>query len=224
MRNTLLLRRAVDGSSVTRSAQSYRQIQQKKEIIVKTKQLLLIVILGALLLAACGGGGDSNAPTEVVKSVVDAMQTLDLEKASEYFCAEQKSQLNETLDTGFEDLEAMGMDPDELLEAFKLKMTDMKYEEKSKDGDKAVVHISGTMALEFDTDKLKSFFKQAAEAAGESVSDEELEFIVGIFEAMGGQEAPLDGDVALVKEDGKWLVCDELGFLDSSELFELPLP
>ena len=62
MRNTLLLRRAVDGSSVTRSAQSFRQIQQKKEIIVKTKQLLLIVILGALLLAACGsmdssGGG-----------------------------------------------------------------------------------------------------------------------------------------------------------------------
>jgi hypothetical protein len=132
--------------------------------------------------------------------------------------------MSDTLTEGFAELQEMGLDPDELLDAFKLNMTDMKYEEKSAGDDEAVVHVSGTMSLEFDTEKLKDFFKKTAEAAGQEVSDQELDMVVGIFEAMGGQEAPLDGDVKLVKEDGDWVVCDQLDFLDGTELFDMPLP
>jgi hypothetical protein len=191
---------------------------------VKIGRLLIISLVGVMILTACGSDDSGSAPSDVVASVVDAMQTLDVDKASGFFCDEMAGEMDASLTEGFAELEDLGLNPDELLDAFKLNMDDLEYEEKSKEGDEAVVHVSGNMSMEFDTEKLKGFFKKTAEASGQEVSDQELEFIVGIFDSMGGQEAPLDGDVKLIKEDGDWVVCDELSFLDSSELFQLPLP
>lgn len=190
----------------------------------KMGKLVIVGLLGVMLLAACGGGAGGDEPTGVVEKVVEAMQTLDVDAAKEYFCEEQKSTMDAALQEGLAELGDLGLDPDELLDAFSIKFADMKYEETSKDGDEAVVHVSGNMSLDFDAEKLKEFFKKAAEAAGQPVGDQELDFVVGIFEAMSGQEAPLDGDVELVKEDGDWVVCSELDFLQGSDLFELPLP
>jgi hypothetical protein len=195
-----------------------------KEAKVKISRLLVIGLLGIMLLAACGGGSQGDEPTAVVKEVVDAMQTLDVDAASENFCEEQKSQLNSSLEEGFAQLEALGLDPDELMDAFQLNFSDLEYEEQSQEGDEAVVHVSGTMSLEFDTDKLREFFRQVSEASGQEVTDQELDFVVGIFESMSGQEAPLDGDVKVIKEDGEWVVCDDLSFLEAGDIFELPLP
>jgi hypothetical protein len=191
---------------------------------MKTKQLVFLSVVFVLILTACGGGGGSGEPAGVVEKVANAMQTLDIERVQEYMCSERKDALKSDLDSGFAELESMGLDPDELLDAFKIKMSDMKYEEKSAEGDKAVVHVSGTMAMEFDTEKLKSFLKKAAEASGEEVSDDQVDFMVNMFSGMSGQEAPIDGDVQLVKEDGKWVVCDDLAFLEGSDLMELPIP
>jgi hypothetical protein len=188
------------------------------------KKLLVVLFIGTMILSACGGGDSGDSTTAVVENVVDAMRTMDVEKATEYFCDAKKSEISDGLQEGFTELEAMGLDADELLEAFKIDMKDMAYEETSKEGDDAVVRVTGKMSLAFDTEKLKEFFKKASEAAGQPVTDEELDFVINIFESMGGQEAPVDGDVTLVKEDGKWVVCDDLSFLESGDLFELPLP
>jgi hypothetical protein len=192
--------------------------KSKKETEMKARHFIFVTLLFGLTLAACGGGGDGDKPVAVVEKVVKAMETMDVEKASQYFCKDKQDELTQTLESGFEELEQMGMDPDELLAAFKLNMTDMKYEEKSVDGDKAVVGVSGNMSLDFDTDKLKEFFRKAAEAAGQEVTDEQLDMMMGMFTAMGGQEAPVEGDVELIKEDGKWVVCDELDFLNEVDL------
>ncbi len=186
---------------------------------MKFRWFTLSLLILSIALTACGGGDSgSGEPVDVVKNVVEAMESLDFDKASEYMCAEQGDALKADMESGFAELEEMGMDPDELMDAFKLKMSDVEYEEKSKDDNNAVVHVSGKVALDFDTDKLKSFFKKAAEASGEEVSDEEIDMMVGMFTAMGGQESPFEGDVELIKEDGDWVVCDELDFLDEVDI------
>ena len=191
---------------------------------MKTKMLVFLSMVFVLVLTACGGGGGGSEPAGVVEKVATAMQSLDIERVQQYMCTERKDALKTDVESGFAELESMGLDPDELLDAFKIKMSDMKYEEKSTEGDKAVVHVSGTMGLEFDTEKLRSFLKKAAEASGEEVTDDQLDLVVNMFSGMGGQEAPIDGDVELVKEDGKWVVCDDLAFLEGSDLLELPIP
>jgi hypothetical protein len=101
-----------------------------------------------------------------------------------------------------------------ILEAFEFKTSDMKYEEKSKDDDKAVVTVSGKISLEINADKLKEAVKEQAEAAGEEVSDEDLDFFVDMFTSGMGDEVEFEEDLDVIKEDGKWVVCDELEVLD----------
>ena len=185
---------------------------------MKTRKLLFVSLLFALILVACGGGGDSAGdPVGVVKNVVEAMGDLDIDEASKYICEARKADLPD-MESSFAEFEQMGLDPDEFMDAFNIKWGDMKYEEKSKGDDSAVVYVSGKVSIEFNTDKLKSFFKKAAEAEGEEVSDEDLDMVIGMFTAMGGQESSFEGDVDLIKEDGKWVVCDELDFLDEIDI------
>jgi hypothetical protein len=177
---------------------------------MNAKKLVLIGLFLTLALAACGKGGGGDEPAKVAENVMKALGKMDIDGASEFFCEARRTELEDALTGDLGELEAMGMDADELLDAFKITLTDMKYEEKSQDGDKAIVHITGSMKLEFDSDKLKDFFKKAAEAAGETVTDEELDFIVEMIASSAAQEEDLDEDVELIKEDGKWVVCDEL--------------
>jgi len=182
------------------------------------KKLLFVGVLMALLVAACGGGGGSSGddPVATVKDFAKAMEKLDIEAAQKLVCEQYKSEYDIT--SAFAEMEAAGMDPDELLGAFKVNMKDMKYEKKSQEGDNAVVHMSGKISLGFDEGKLKSVLKKAMEAAGQSLSDEELDMAMGFFTSMAGQEQDFDGDVKLVKEDGKWVICDEMNLMDEIDL------
>jgi hypothetical protein len=178
---------------------------------MKTKKLLFVGLLFALILAACGGGGDDGGdPVGAVKNVVKAMEKLDFEKASEYICEAEKGSLEEALG-GMEELAALGIEPSDIL---KLTFKDMKYEEKSKGDDKAVVRVTGSIKMDIEGDKFKEVMKKAAEEAGETVTDEDLDFMVDMMASMLAQEIPMDGDAELIKEDGKWVVCGGLDFAD----------
>jgi hypothetical protein len=164
------------------------------------KKLLFIVLLLSLALAACGGGS-SSGPVDAAKNLVKALEKLDIEEGNKYLCEAQQMDATEGADAA-------------MLEAFEVKTSNMKYEEKSKDGDKAVVSISGKVSLEIDEDKLKELVKEEAAAAGEEVTDEELDFYVGMLTGMSGEQVEFEQDVEVVKEDGDWVVCDELTILD----------
>ena len=153
----------------------------------------------SLILAACGGGNGDD-PVGAVKNLIKAMEKLDIKEGNKYVCKAQQ-------------MEDVGEDEAAMVEAFRVETNDMKYEEKSKDDDKAVISVSGKVALKIDEGKLKEALKKEAEAAGEEVSDEELTLIVGMFTAMSN-EVEYAQDVEVIKEDGKWVVCDELTIMD----------
>jgi hypothetical protein len=152
-------------------------------------------------------------PVDVVRSLMDAVEQLDTETASEYFCAGYATQLEDELKDGFGESEAMGLDLDDLAAALKLEVRDVTYEEVGREDGQAVVRIVGSMKVEFDTEQLKAIVKAGAEAQGQTLSDEEVALFVTMFSAMATQEFPLDGDVELIKENGKWVVCDDLNLL-----------
>lgn len=155
----------------------------------------------------------SMEPVDVVRSLMDAVEGLDTEAASEYLCAAQDIQFEDELKEGFGESEDMGLDPDELMAALILDVRDMTYEEVSRGDAQAVVHMAGSMKVEFDAEQLKAILKAGAEAQGQTLSDEQAALFITMFNAMATQEFPLEGDVELIKESGKWVVCDDLDFL-----------
>jgi hypothetical protein len=190
---------------------------------MRNAKLMLLGLAIALMLAACGGGAKtSSQPTDTVKQVVQATQEMDLDRVSELFCSERQGDITQGLEGSLAELEQMGLDRNELLDAIQLKIANEKYETVSQSDNEAVVRVSGDMSLQLDTEKMRSFVKKAAEASGETVSDEQLDFMVSMFSAIGGQETPIDADIKLIKENDKWVVCDDLNFLDSADLFQLP--
>jgi hypothetical protein len=175
---------------------------------------LLVGVLIALLLTACGScssGGDD--PAEVVKNAMEAWERLDTDKASDYFCKEHEKQIKNALDY---DSQYMGLSVDDVKKVIKCQYTDVKYEEQSREGDRAIVHVSGSAKVEYNADKYRELLKKAIEEDGQTISDEDLEFLdllaSGINEL--NREIEVRGDLELIKEDGKWKICDDFDIFD----------
>lgn len=165
---------------------------------------------------------NTSDPAEVVETVFEAVGAMDVEPAMALFCSEKAAGMAGTIESGFSEIAAMGLDPDELAQAFTLDLQDMSYEETSRDGDAAVVHAEGTLRFEFDPDVLREVIKAVAEANGQTLSDQELDFVLTLLSAVAEQGTPLDADVQLIEENGQWVVCDDLLFLE--DMLDLPLP
>lgn len=180
---------------------------------MKTTKLLMVVLLAAVLVACGGGSAGNQAPVDVVKSAWQAIEKMDIDAAQQYVCQAQREEFAQEFDLsgGFGELVGAGdadVDTEAILDAMQINMEDMEYEEISQEGDEAVVNVQGTMKIDFDTDKLKAVMKDAMAASGESVSDEELDMALGMMEGMLGAGVPLDEEMTLIKEDGKWVICD----------------
>jgi hypothetical protein len=174
--------------------------------------LLMALILGAVTVRAFGASQGQDEPVDVVEKAIGAIERMDLVEASGYFCDPQESLLTKVLESGVEELEGMGIDLGQLLDAVEIDFEEMQYEEQFRDDEAATVRIQGTLALDVDTDVLKPFLKTAAGAAGEVVSDELLDAAMGVVDAIDFPDVPLEGEVELVNQDGKWVLCDDLAF------------
>ena len=182
---------------------------------MKTRKLLFVVLLLSMVLTACGGGSSGgDKPVDAVKGVVKAMEKLDVSEARKYVCAAHKDAIPD-LESDLAELEELGIDAEKFLDAMKVEMSDMKYEEKSKDDDKAVVHVSGKIVFDIDLDALRPLFAELFESMGLEPTDEMLDEMMADFAGDMGEEATIDGDVNLVKEGDDWLVCDDLEFLNA---------
>jgi hypothetical protein len=92
-----------------------------------------------LALAACGK--DPGNPVEVVESFMTAIDGFDIAAAKDLVCEAQQDRLQNSLEPFY------GVT--ELTEAFNLSFKDLFIEERSNDGETAIVHVNGSAELSF---------------------------------------------------------------------------
>jgi hypothetical protein len=98
--------------------------------------LLLSVIL--VILGACDREQD---PVQVVRSFMTAVEAFDLGTAESLVCEAQRSKVRTSLEP-FEDVATLG-------EAFDISLGELSFQERSNDGNMAVVQVSGELTVNF---------------------------------------------------------------------------
>ena len=175
-------------------------------------RLRILGALGALAiaLAACGGApGGGGEPAGVVTSALDATETGGLAKMADFTCVAQKANLTGVFGgaTDLSQLTALGIDLPALMAAAKFNFEEVKATETSKTADKATVHVTGKVTMSFDQASLRPILKQILEAQGVAATDAMVDQALAAMDTQLTQAQPLDEDINLIQEGGKWVVC-----------------
>jgi len=177
---------------------------------------MFLVMALSLVLAACGGGdnGDDGDATGTVNDLFNAIENKQFDKIPDFACAAQKEDVRQTFDFGSIIASSLGgadVDPQMILDALTFKLSGLEITEKSKSGDKAIVHAKGRLEMTVDPEKFKDVVRELLKQQGiGDVSDELMDQFAGpVMEQFEDFSTDMDDDIALVKEDGKWLICDE---------------
>jgi hypothetical protein len=117
-----------------------------------------------LVIVACRG---EQAPAEVVRSFLDAIEGYDVATAESLVCQAQRDQVRASL-VPFDNIAAPG-------EAFDISFDEIVIQEQSNDGQVSLVRVKGYLTIFF----------------------------------LGEQEVQeVDETHTLVKDSGRWLICD----------------
>jgi hypothetical protein len=163
------------------------------------------------LLAGCGGSSGPGAdPVGTVKDFANVVSSGEWDKIADYACAAQKDELRQQFDFSGAAGEAFaGMNLGDIGDAIKISFANLEVKEKSREGDKATVTMTGSMKMDFNKDKMKELVKKAAEAAGQPMDDAQIDLALGMLTGLGEMSQDVNTDLDLVNEGGKWLICDE---------------
>lgn len=182
---------------------------------------LAAVASGAALtlsLAVAPAAMAQDDPTTPVDDVLTAFAEARYADAASFFCAAQEdgalgglSQIDALAQMG------MGDDLDLLFGALAVDVSGLEVGVVEEGTDEAVVGVNGTIEVGFDEDGLIALVA-AMLSTDEAPLDEEvirsmLPAVMPQIEAMVGGSVDVDQEVAVVREDGRWLVCDDLSSL-----------
>ena len=169
------------------------------------------MLLGAVLLlvAACGGGAPStNDPSGAVQAALSAANG-GFTKLVDYTCAAKKSDFANAFGAGgLSQIQAAGVNPDDLFSAVSMKFENVATKEVSKSDTAATVHLTADMTIAFDKDKMRNVMKTVIAAQGQQVDDATLDGVMSAMTAQLTQTQKIDEDISVVNEGGKWLICE----------------
>ena len=174
--------------------------------ILRTAVVAVVLMLGVV---GCGGGvANQSDPAGAVKAALDATQSGGIAKLADYACAAKKGDIANLFGgESVGSLTALGIDPNEVFGAVKFEFKDVQTSEVSRSGDSAVVKLKGTMNISIDAAKMREAMKKVMEAQGQPVDDATLDMVIGGMTTQLSQPTPIDEDVTVVQEGGKWLIC-----------------
>jgi hypothetical protein len=171
-----------------------------------------VAVAAVLIISLVGcsggiGGANQSDPAGAVKAAMDAAQSGGVAKLADYTCAAKKNDIA-GLFGGSGDLTSLGLTADEVAGAMKMEFKDLQTSEKSKSGTNAVVHVTGNMTITLDPAKMRELMKKVMQAQGQPVDDATLDLAINAMSSQLTQTQPLDEDIDVVQENGKWVLCE----------------
>lgn len=173
--------------------------------------LATLALATALILSACGGAASGGDPVAVVKDLYSAIESKQFARIADMACAANRDEVEQTFNFGESMAGALGggIDPQKVIDAMSFSTSGMEYTEVSRSGDKAVVHVKGTLKISVDAAKFKDIVAELLKAQGltdvdPSLLDQSTNAIVQQFDDFGQE---FDDDINVVNENGKWVIC-----------------
>lgn len=164
----------------------------------------------AVTLVGCGGAPAANAnePAGAVKAAFDAAQSGGIAKLADFACAKNKDDIADMFGGGASQLGALGVDPNDVFDAMKIEFKDVQTTEKSKSGTSAVVHVTGSATVTLDPAKMREVLKGVLAAQGQPVDDATIDIAMNAMGSQLSQTQPMDEDINVVQEGGRWVLCE----------------
>jgi hypothetical protein len=165
----------------------------------------------ALTLGACSGPPAANTgdPAGSVSAAFSAAQSGGIAKLSDFACAAHKNDIAKAFGGGdLSALSAAGIKPEDIAGAMTMSFENVTTKEVTKTDTEATVHVTSDVKMTIDQAKFKALMKTVMAAQGLPVDDATLDTMLTAMSAQLGKTTKLDEDVKVVKEDGKWLICE----------------
>lgn len=170
----------------------------------------LVVVLG-LALGACSAtpAANTDSPGGTVSAAFAAAQSGGITKLADFACAAHKNDIGAAFGgTDLSGLSALGVKPEDITGAMAMSFQNVATKEVTKSDTTATVRVTGDMKIAIDKDKFKALMKTVLSAQGAPVDDATLNTMMSAMSTQLDQTQKLDQDVTVVKEDGKWLICE----------------
>ena len=175
------------------------------------RRALIALVTAAAVVTGCGGGAPSaNDPAGTVTSAFAAAESGGLARLTEFACAAQAASVTSMFGASasdFAQLQAAGIDANELLDALKVDFENVQASETSRSGTTATVHVTGTATMTVDEAKMKAVLAKVLEAQGMPADEATLDAAMAMMGGQLSQSQQIDEDVTVVQEGGKWLIC-----------------
>jgi hypothetical protein len=178
------------------------------------RSVALAAVLIVSLVGCSGGigggvGGSQSDPAGAVKAAMDAAQSGGIAKLVDYTCEAKKGDIATLFGGGSSTggLGALGLTADDIAAAMKMEFKDIQTTETSKSGNNAVVHVKGNMTITMDPAKMRELMKKVMQAQGQPIDDATLDTIMTSMASSMSTSQPLDEDIPVVQENGKWVIC-----------------
>ena len=100
-----------------------------------------------------------------------------------------------------------GIDPQQLLDAMTISISNVATTQKTKTDTAATVHVTADSKITFDATKFRAIMKTVLAAQGKPTDDQTLDLVMNAVSSQLTTTQKIDEDVQLVNEGGKWVIC-----------------
>jgi hypothetical protein len=175
--------------------------------------VLALSLVGAPTLAATPSADD---PVATVNTMLDAIAAKDAASVPDLICDQYKADAAQTFDIAGQiaaqfSAMAPGLDLQPFLDGLQVTVDGREVTLVSNDGTNAVVSVAGSLVIHVDEAATKDLVRALVAATGQEATDALIDAVMPSVLAQVSQPQDITSDIAVVNENGAWLVCQPFG-------------